>query len=146
MDDSGAMRRCERAGDLPRVDEQPIDRQPVRADRVIQRRPVDVLHHDEVDAIRRVDIVDGDDVWMVQARRRLRFLEEAAPVLAGLEALSQHFDGHLALQADIDGLVDDTHATVTDFAADGVTRRSRQRGQHGGSSWWTIPLPPHELA
>ncbi len=51
----------------------------------------------------------------------LRFLEE--PLLGRLVAgqiRRQQLDGHLALQARVEGGVDDPHAAVAEFGADGV--------------------------
>src|SRR5678815_4696135 len=39
---------------------------------VPQALPVDVLHRQEVPAVGRADVVDGDDVRVVQSRGRLR--------------------------------------------------------------------------
>jgi len=37
-----------------------------------------VLHGDEVDAVGLVDVIDRDDVRVIERRRCLRFLDEAA--------------------------------------------------------------------
>jgi len=39
--------------------------------------PLDIFHDDEQRAIDIFDTMDGADVWMVQCRRGLRFLEKA---------------------------------------------------------------------
>ena len=41
----------------------------------------DVLHHDEVVAVRRLDLVDRDDVRMIECRGGLRLLHEAAATI-----------------------------------------------------------------
>jgi hypothetical protein len=107
----------------------------------MQRLATDELHHDEIDAVGLLNVMDRDDVGMVQAGRRLGFLQEAAPAVWGLVAFWQDLDGHLALQADINGLVNDAHPATADFGADGVARRSRrERRQHSGFAKILLPL------
>src|SRR5262245_65238248 len=92
-----------------------------------ERHAIDKLHHDEVAIVRRVDVVDGDDVRVVQRRRRTRFLGEAALSLRARGTGLQDFDRDLAPKAFVLRLVDDAHTTVSEFATDDVT---------GGQAQW----------
>ena len=75
--------------------------------------------------LRLVDGVDGDDVRMVQLRRRLRLAQEARLDLAAERELRrQDLDGDRALQAPVFGPIDDAHSAPPDLAVQLVVGRS----------------------
>src|SRR5262245_18804959 len=92
-----------------------------------ERHAIDKLHHDEVAVVCGVDVVDGDDVRVVQRRRRARFLGEAALSLRASWTGLQDFDRDFAPKAFVLRLVDDAHTAVSKFATDDVT---------GGQAQW----------
>ena len=80
----GRVRGLERAGDLLRIAEHVGQRQTARTDATVERFAGQELHHDEVDAVVRVDLVDRDDVGMVEGGGGARLLDESlAPVRVG---------------------------------------------------------------
>ena len=95
---------------------------------------VHVRHHEVHQPVRPfADGVDGDDVRMGQAGRRLRFPQEAqADLLAEGELRRQDLDGDLALEALVPGVEDHAHAAATDLSFDGVgfaERLDQARGE-----------------
>jgi hypothetical protein len=92
------------------------DPHPLAADKPIQRRSVNVLHHDDVRVALAADIVNGDDVRMVQRRGALRFREQPSlspfvvPFVCG-----KNLQSHRAVEARVAGLVNDAHAAATNF-------------------------------
>ena len=81
MDDPGAVRRVERAGNLQgkRCDLRGIERPPAHPG--FQCFAVNVLHHDEVNATCRAQLVDRRDIGMIECRRRLCFAHEASSTI-----------------------------------------------------------------
>jgi hypothetical protein len=47
-------------------------------DKRVEALPSDVLHHDEIVAVCRLDFVNRDDVWVIQRRGGVRFLDKPA--------------------------------------------------------------------
>ena len=77
VDDAARVRVAERARRLPQHALHVIERQRLLLlQHVLERRPGDVLHHEEVESFLALDAVDGDDVGVVELGRRLRFLLE----------------------------------------------------------------------
>ena len=66
MDDAGFVGPGQRTRDGNGVIERFLQRQTVRRDAAVERRPIDVFHDDEVDVAIGADVVDGDDVRMVE--------------------------------------------------------------------------------
>jgi hypothetical protein len=62
------------------------------------------------------DFVDGDNIWVLQARRSLRFGPEALD-LGGTGQLTgqDHLHRDRPVQTDLPGLIDHTHAPARDF-------------------------------
>src|SRR5580765_7975470 len=58
------------------------------------------FHHDEIDAIHGVNVMNGDDIGMVQSRRRSGFLNESAlEGLAGNQFGRNDLQSNVAIQA-----------------------------------------------
>ena len=84
---------------------------PCRGNQRIEALAPDVLHHDEVVAVRRFDLVNGDDVRMIERRGGLRLLHEPAAAILVRQAVGgQHLDRHLAAQTRIARAVHLAHA------------------------------------
>ena len=77
----------------------------------------DVLHREEVLAVKLADVVDVDDVRVSQSGGGLGFGLKAADQLGRSEVAGQdHLDGHRAVEPFLPGLVDDAHAAAADLA------------------------------
>ena len=68
-------------------------------------RAVDVLHDDEVDAVVRIDVVDGDDVRVVERAREPGLLDEAPlSIRVGDSVGGKDLDGHRAIEVGVAAL------------------------------------------
>ncbi len=76
MHDPGAVRRDERLGEL-RADAHDVRRWQRIGTDVPERLPLDVFHDEEVAPVLLVEVVDGSDVRMIEARQRLGLAPEA---------------------------------------------------------------------
>jgi hypothetical protein len=102
----------------------------------IERRAVDILHHHEVDAIERVNLVDGDDIRVIQSRSGLGLLHEAAlAVRIGHLFGRQEFDGDEAVQARVPRFVHHTHATLADLFEQLVVAECPVRHERPGEKY-----------
>jgi hypothetical protein len=100
------------------------------ADHLLQGTALDELHGDEVASVGPPDFVDGDDVRMVQRGGRLRFLDEAAPLVVGRSAVGgQEFQRRGPVQQDIAGLVHQAHPALAELFEDLVM--ADRRPGHG---------------
>ena len=79
MHDPGLVGRRQRVCDLRSELDRPRRFHAGRRDHVRQRMASHVLHGDEVDAVRHVDVVNRDDVGVIQCRGGLG-LERKAPL------------------------------------------------------------------
>ena len=78
--------------------------------------PLDELHAEEVAALVLTDLVDGNDVRVVEARRRLRLDVKAVQLPRRRELPGQdHLEGDRPIQAHLAGLVNDAHTAAGDF-------------------------------
>ena len=66
MDDARRVRRSQRPGHRDGVLQDIRHRHAAVGNQLFERLAGDKLHHHEIDAIRLVDFVDGDDVGVVQ--------------------------------------------------------------------------------
>src|SRR6516165_5810091 len=79
-------------------------------------RAVKVLHGDEGLAFRFSDVIDGADVGMVEGGGGLRFSLKAGQGLRVFrDILWQEFQGDVAMQTHVFGLVHHTHSATTEF-------------------------------
>ena len=81
------MRGGDRVGDRDRDAQHLREAHPLPGNERIEALAPDVLHHDEIVAVRRLDLVNGDDVWMIECRGGLRLLHEAAAAILVGEAV-----------------------------------------------------------
>jgi hypothetical protein len=90
-------------------------RQSVIGDSLAQRHPGHVLHHQKVDLLLRIKIVDGGDVGMVQLGQRQGFRAEIfAGGVVGERLGWQYLDGYVAVEVLIAGAIDFAHAASAD--------------------------------
>ena len=87
----------------------------------VQPVTLDVLHHVEVNAVMLADAVDRYDPGVVQAHRGAGLQLESFHE-DGIDPAMQRedFQGDAPAEGFLDGLVDDAHAAVADFAEDSV--------------------------
>ena len=103
----GSERIGERRGNL----DDPLHREPPFRDDPIERLPFDELHRQEMDAVRFLDGVHGDDAGMVKSGERLRLAAEALePVRARGHLGRQHLERNVAPELGVGGAVHLAHA------------------------------------
>ena len=123
MHDALRVSGVERIGQLRAELEHFVERQPAARDAILQRLPVEQLHHHELLAALRADVVEGADVRVIEARDHLRFaLEALVRVGVGVGLVGQELDRHLAAEARVFRFVDDAHAAGAEPRQDLVVR------------------------
>ena len=124
VNDTRGVGRCQRVGDLDAACDCRVQRQRFPADHLVEGLALDQLHRDEVAVACLRDLVDRDDVRVVQRRGRLRFLNEASPLLLGLSLASvvrgQELQRGAPVQQDVAGLVDHAHSAFPELFLDFV--------------------------
>ena len=122
MHDAGRVRRCQRRGGLDGDLENLAQRQLATLQALAQRFAFDQLRDDVARLVVIADFVNGQDVRVVQRRRRARLLQEAGDALGiGTQALEQELDRHRPAERRIVRLVDLAHAAAAEQGADLVT-------------------------
>ena len=118
-----------RAGDLHGQLQRECQRLRSFGDYIAERPPVDILHHDEAAVAMLRDFVDRADVGVIERRGRPGFIEEQ-PADVELIRWMDELDGDGALQARVEGAIDDAHAAgaqdVFDFIMPEPVVRSEQ--------------------
>jgi hypothetical protein len=97
MNDSGLVGRRQRAGDLRRDFEHLSEFHWRVSHLLAQRQAFDELSRNEVTGTRIVNLVDGQNVWVIERRRSLRLLGETShpvwlPASSATESLPQLYD------------------------------------------------------
>ena len=104
-------------GDL----EDPLDRQPALGNERVERLALDQLHREEVDAVRFLDRVDGDDARVIEGGERLGLAPEALqPLRARGHRGGQHLERHVAPELRVGGAVHLAHSARADGGGDAV--------------------------
>jgi hypothetical protein len=128
MNNTGGVRAGQGIGDLDGVLQNLGQPHAVFRDQPVERLSRHVLHGDEVHPVGLADVMDGDDVYMVEGRRGLRFLNEAAlSRRVGDFIVRQNLDGDKAIQAGVARFVDHTHPAFTELLGDFVVRECLAR-------------------
>ena len=116
------VRGAERAGDLDRVRQRLVDRQPAEPpDAVLERLALDVLEDDvrPVVVLARVD--HADDVRMRELRDGARLTPEAFELVGILLHLAvQELDRHPALEVHVEGPIDRRHPSRADLGVEPI--------------------------
>ena len=130
MDDALLVRGLERLGDLPRDRQRFVERdRPVR-DPLGERRALDQLHHQRVDAAAVFEAVDVRDVRMVERGEHLRFaLEPREPLGVVGEQLRQDLDRDVAIQPGVARAIDLAHPAGAKGGEDFVRAEASPGGQ-----------------
>ena len=118
VDDAVAVRIAERGEDLPRVGDRDGHRaEPARADQLLERATLDVLHDDVVRAVRLAAVEDRDDVRVREAGRVGRLSAEALDELLVVRVPRvEHLDRDPASELLVLGEVDVGHAATAQLA------------------------------
>jgi hypothetical protein len=125
------MSAAQRVGDLGGVSQRLVERGPL-FQHTVERTSFDESHDHEIDARICRDVVNGDDVGMVERGRGLRLLHEAALAFRIRDALRrQNFDGDVAVQVGVEGLVDHAHPSRAHLLQDLVVQQPASRQLHG---------------
>ena len=112
MDDSLVVCGQERLADLFRNRACFVPRHRSSRDPLGQRRPVDQLHDQRMDAARVLEPVNVRDVGVVERREHLRFAMEARQSLGIVgEEIGQDLDRDVAVQLGVMGTIDLAHST-----------------------------------
>jgi len=136
VDDPALVRFVERAGDLGAERQSFALGERAGADLRRQRRPGDVLHHQVVDAVLAVEIVDRADVRVVQPCQGQRLFAKAHAGRFAVEgAAGEDLQRHVPLEPLVTGPVHDTHPARTNLldqavVSEGATNH-RFFGAHG---------------
>ena len=110
------VRGRQRLGNSRAEAQHSIDLHRAPGDGMLQRLPLEQLHHQERCALVPPDLEDHADVRVVERRRRPRLAHEALDdVLVLRHLLRQELERHVAPQLQVLGLVHDTHAAAAEF-------------------------------
>ena len=121
MDDPHPVRGGQRIGNFDRERHRLIEGQWSLPESGRERVSVQVLHHEEVDALVSTDVVQRADVRMGQCRDDLRFPVEArAELRIGGERLRKHLHGDGAIQTRVGRAIDLAHAAGANQVCDAV--------------------------
>jgi hypothetical protein len=119
--------------------EQPIHFHRLARDQVLQRRAVEILHHDERMPVLLADLMNRANVRMVQSRSGARL---AAKPLKSLRVAHnivwQELQRHEAAELSILGLIHNAHASAAEFFNNAIVRnRAANKGQGIRHGWRT---------
>ena len=108
--DAGGVGADQCAGDLNSILQHFAEAEPGARDKFFERFAFNEFHRDVIQAVFRTYIEDGDDIGMVERRRRLRLLDEAlfAFFVAGL-AGHQNLESDFAAEPGVFGAIHLTH-------------------------------------
>ena len=127
VDEPAAVGGVESRRDLLHDRHDPVGVEPSLAhDHRAQIGPLDPAHGDEQAAVGLARLVHGDHVRVVDRRGQLGLALEAAPEVRVVGELGDdHLHGDLAIQGELGGAVDATHAALSGQALDSVAGQDR---------------------
>ena len=91
--------------------------------------PIEHFHHDVVDAVGALDLVDGTDVWMTECSGGARFFGEPAGRHHGRSPVGQHFDCNRSRESRVPRAIDVSKAARTENALDIVRPEALARSE-----------------
>jgi hypothetical protein len=130
MHDAGRVSGGQRVRQRDRDPQHLAEAHPVPGDEGIQGPPGHELHHDEVDAFGRLDLVDRDDIRVVEGGGGAGFLDEAGTARSVREPVGrENLDGDVAAEPRVAGAIDLAHSACADGRDDLVRTETAARGQ-----------------
>ena len=133
MDDSPLVRRFERLGDLLRDGQGLLKRNRPLRDAVGERRSLDHLHHEGLDAVALFEAMNLADVGMVQRGERAGLAVEAGePLRVVGERLGEDLDRHITPEFGVASAIHLPHASRADPLEDVVRTQPRPHRQWQG--------------
>ena len=122
MHDLVRVRGPERAGDLDRVRQRLVDRQPAHPpDPVLERLALDVLEDDVGPVLVLAGVDHADDVGMRELGDRPRLAPEALQLVGvGRHLPVQELDRHPPFEVDVEGLIDRRHPSRADLGVEPI--------------------------
>jgi len=147
MDNAGFVRGVEGGGHLEGDLQGVSQRQRHGAHPLAQRLSPDELRGNEVQVLEIPDLVDGEDIGVIERRRRLRFPHESTEAIAVSRRFPvQDLQGHLALEARVLGDVDRAHAARAQRRQDLVgSEVNARRERHWSSGGFVDSTPARSL-
>ena len=137
MNDAFGVGGVECVGDLDGQRQQRFQRHRMPRNAVLQRHTVEKLHGDEGLPVLLADVMNSPDVGMIQRRRSLRFPLKAGQRMWVLcEVGRQELESDETVQADVLGLVDDTHAATAELLDDAIVRDGLADHEYRRNSGW----------
>jgi hypothetical protein len=130
VDDAAAVRGVEGVGDLDAVAQRLVEREEALLQTVGEGRALEVLQHEEIDAVLPADVVQHADMGMAEGGDRLRLPLEALPQLRRLrEVRGEDLQGHGPVEPRVERLVDFAHPARAEGRDDFVGPETRSRDQ-----------------
>jgi hypothetical protein len=123
VDDAFRVRGVERIRNLNRQPKQNVGLDGPAGNAMLQRQPVEKLHHKKGMAILLPDLMNGADIGMVERRSRLRLtLKPRQSLRVSNNVIGQKLQGDKTVQGNVLGLVDNAHAAAPKLLDDTVVR------------------------
>jgi hypothetical protein len=130
MDDALLMGGFKGLGDLSCDGQRFIDRDRPLCDAIGERRPLDQLHHEGLDALDLLETVDDGDVRMVQRGEGSCLTSEASqPFLVLCYSFRQNLDGDVSPEVRVRGAIHFAHASDANLGGDFVRTYASTGGQ-----------------
>ena len=146
MENAMLMGIVDRLGDGLHVASGTAGGQRVPANQNRQTLPLHVIHRDEMLARAKTDFVDGDNVGMMQRRRRHRLSPEALHRLwQRVRSEQEQLEGDYPVQASLAGLINDPHAAVPNLLEQFVVAEGAELRQSRGRAGWRPAVAAVEL-
>ncbi len=116
MHDSSGMRGRQPIGHLHRHAQGFGEPHALARNQLVERLPIDQLHHDEGLSILFANLVDGDDIGVIQRRGGLGLLDKARePLLIAESRFRQELDGHQTVETAVPGFIHPSHSALADL-------------------------------
>jgi hypothetical protein len=124
------VRFGQRVSNLNRDMQSMLERKGTSFESSLERLSLEILHHEEVDAVVAANVVEHANMAVVQAGNGARFALESRPLVGGQrEVGGEHLDRDGAIEAYIARPIHFSHATGTDRGHDFVRTDPGARGE-----------------
>jgi hypothetical protein len=137
MNDAFGVRGIERIGDLNSQIQHQLDGHWLSADSMLEGLTVEELHGQEGLILMLPNFMNCADVGMIESRSGPGFAPEAFECLRVMrEFIGQKFQRHMTPEAEVFGLVNNTHPPAAEFLQNGVVRDGLANHECRRYSWW----------